>query len=99
VKAIRSLILSLIIGCMLTMATYFYSIRAGGVLGPGGRVPIDHGFPVPWVRESFAIPTMPTVANAFSLFWYGLGADLVFWTFIFYIGYRIVTHRRLTVKH
>jgi hypothetical protein len=99
VRVNHSLVLSVLIGSMLTAATYFHGVRATGVVGPGGTVPIDHGFPLPWVRQSFAIPTLPAIASVFSVFWYGLGVDLAFWAVIVYIGYRILVAGRLMSKH
>lgn len=97
-RVIRFLVLSFVVGSVSAIITYFYGVRAYGVMGPGGRVPIDHGFPVPWVRESFTIPTLPATGSVLSISLYELGIDVAFWAVVFYVGYRIFRAVRRPVR-
>jgi len=73
-----SILYSIGLGTIITLATYFYQVKPHIT----DISLVNHGFPHSWLDETWLYSGGP---HRFSVFWGGLLLDILFWSIIAFI--------------
>ena len=81
VRKKSSILYSIGLGTIITLATYLYQVKPSLI----DAYVIEHGFPHSWLSESWGGTWGSGGPHHFSVFWGGLLLDIIFWSIIAFI--------------